>query len=266
MLDQIFPFLGYALILMILIFSFVYIVHLPLKNAGIVDVAWGAAIALAGILFYLLGERTDKSLLMTIMVSVWGFRLTYHLLMRNIIDHKEEDGRYQILRKEWAKNLQLKFYLFFNAQGLLNVVLSIPFLMVAINPDPEVGVFEIAGFIIWVIALLGESLADYQLKQFKKDMSNKGKVCDTGLWNYSRHPNYFFEWLNWIAYFVFALGSPLGWISIICPALMLHFLLRVTGIPLTEEQSIKSKGDAYRNYQKTTSAFIPWKKLTTKTN
>lgn len=252
--------MGYALILMVLIFSFVYIIHLPLKNAGIVDVAWGAAIALLGILFYVIGEKTTSSLIATIMVSLWGFRLTYHLLMRNIIDHKEEDGRYQILRKEWANNLQLKFYLFFNAQGLLNVVLSIPFLFVAINPENEFGFFEITGIIIWIVAIVGESLADSQLKAFKKNPSNKGKVCDTGLWNYSRHPNYFFEWLNWIAYFVFACGSPFGWISIICPALMLHFLLRVTGIPLTEEQSIKSKGDAYREYQKTTSAFVPWGK------
>lgn len=101
-------------------------------------------------------------------------------------------------------------------------------------------------------------LADRQLARFRADPANKGKVCQAGLWNYSRHPNYFFEWLVWVGYAVFALGSPWGWLGLIAPALMLHFLLNVTGIPMTEELSLKSKGDAYRAYQRTTSAFVPW--------
>jgi steroid 5-alpha reductase family enzyme len=111
---------------------------------------------------------------------------------------------------------------------------------------------------LWLIGIAGESVADYQLKQFKADPANKGKTCDAGLWNYSRHPNYFFEWLIWVSYFVFALGSPFGWVSLIAPLLMIYFLLKVTGIPATEEQALKTKGEAYRRYQQTTSAFIPW--------
>ena len=118
--------------------------------------------------------------------------------------------------------------------------------------------FEWIGFGLWMISVSFEAMADRQLAEFKKDPANKGKVCDTGLWRYSRHPNYFFEWLMWMSYFIFALGSPYGWLGIISPAIILYLLLKVTGIPATEEQSLRSKGDKFREYQKTTSVFVPW--------
>ena len=118
--------------------------------------------------------------------------------------------------------------------------------------------------VIWLIAVGGESVADWQLKQFRGNPANKGKICQQGLWCYSRHPNYFFEWLVWVSFFVFALGAPWGWTSVFCPALMLFFLLRVTGIPMTEELSVRSKGEAYRQYQRTTSPFVPWFKTAAK--
>ena len=108
------------------------------------------------------------------------------------------------------------------------------------------------------MALAGESAADRQLEAFRRDPANRGKTCRVGLWRVSRHPNYFFEWLVWVAYFVFALASPWGWVTIYCPALMLFFLFRVTGIPATEAQALKSRGEDYRQYQRTTSAFFPW--------
>jgi steroid 5-alpha reductase family enzyme len=101
-------------------------------------------------------------------------------------------------------------------------------------------------------------VADHQLNAFKRRHAGERRVCNVGLWRYSRHPNYFFEWLIWVAYFLFACASPLGWIAVISPAIILYLLLRVTGIPLTEEQSIRSRGEAYRAYQRTTSAFVPW--------
>ena len=127
-----------------------------------------------------------------------------------------------------------------------------------LNPAPQLHALELAGAALWLLALGGEALADAQLAAFKRDSANKGRVCAVGLWRFSRHPNYFFEWLIWVAFFVFALGSPRGWVAIIGPASILYLLLRVTGIPLTEEQALRSKGDAYRRYQQTTSAFIPW--------
>jgi len=134
----------------------------------------------------------------------------------------------------------------------------VAFLLPVFNTTPRFDLLEIAGVCLWCTALAGETVADAQLSAFKRIAANQGQVCDVGLWRCSRHPNYFFEWLVWVAYFLFALGSPLGWLAAIGPASILYLLLRVTGIPLTEEQSIRSKGDAYRRYQATTSAFAPW--------
>jgi len=140
----------------------------------------------------------------------------------------------------------------------LLALLSIPLLLSNYDPRVHLGFTDFLGFALWVVAIGGESLADHQLKRFKSDPANRGRVCASGLWRYSRHPNYFFEWLVWVAFFLFAMPAPWGWTTIFAPALMLFFLLRVTGIPYTEQQSLRSKGDAYRAYQRTTSAFVPW--------
>jgi steroid 5-alpha reductase family enzyme len=147
---------------------------------------------------------------------------------------------------------------FFQLQAASVVLLGIPFLLPALNSSPQFHPLEIAGAVLWLSAILGESLADAQLAGFKRDPANRGRVCATGLWRCSRHPNYFFEWLVWVAYFGFALASPWGWLAVLSPAIILFLLLRVTGIPLTEQQSLRSKGNAYREYQAATSAFVPW--------
>jgi steroid 5-alpha reductase family enzyme len=108
------------------------------------------------------------------------------------------------------------------------------------------------------VAWIGESAADFQLMYFKSKPANHGVICQVGLWKYSRHPNYFFESLIWIAFALFAMGSPYGYVALIAPMLILYFLFRVTGIPATEAQALRSKGESYRRYQQTTSAFVPW--------
>jgi steroid 5-alpha reductase family enzyme len=110
----------------------------------------------------------------------------------------------------------------------------------------------------WAVGLPGEAVADAQLARCKRDPSRRGRTCREGLWRYSRHPNYFFEWVIWVGFFVVALGSPWGWTTVIAPALMLHLLLHVTGIPAAEAASLRSRGDEFRHYQQTTSAFVPW--------
>ena len=167
-----------------------------------------------------------------------------------------EDGRYQQLRKEWAPHADRKFFWFFQFQGLSNVLLSVPFIISALNHETALGIAEYMGVVLWVISVTGEAIADRQLHVFKT--KNKGLVCNTGLWRYSRHPNYFFEWLMWVSYSIFALGSPYGYLGVISPLIILYLLLKVTGIPATEEQSLRSKGEAYKAYQRSTSAFIPW--------
>jgi steroid 5-alpha reductase family enzyme len=189
---------------------------------------------------------------------LWSVRLAWHL-GRRVFGHLEkEDVRYAKLRADWGAAADRKMLAFFLFQGATNVVLSVPVLLAASNPQPGLGLFECAGTALWLVSLIGESVADTQLARFRNDPANRGHVCGDGLWRYSRHPNYFFEWLIWCGYFLFALGSPRGWIAVYCPLLMLWFLYKVTGIPATEEQSLKSKGEEYREYQRTTSAFIPW--------
>lgn len=141
---------------------------------------------------------------------------------------------------------------------MLDLALSLPFLLVCLNVRAPLGVFEKLGVAIWLLGILGEAVADAQLAAFKKNPANKGKTYRTGLWCYSRHPNYFCEWTIWMGYAVFALGSPWGWLGLFSPALILYFLLRLTGIPATEAQAVRSRSDEYREYQRTTSAFIPW--------
>jgi steroid 5-alpha reductase family enzyme len=117
---------------------------------------------------------------------------------------------------------------------------------------------EYAVAIVWAISILGEAIADAQLKRFKSKPENKGKVCDAGLWNYSRHPNYFFESMIWVGYFLVSLNADYGWVGVLSPITIILLLFRVTGIPMTEEQALRSKGDAYKEYQRTTSVFVPW--------
>ena len=118
--------------------------------------------------------------------------------------------------------------------------------------------WEIWGIFLWLTGVVGESAADLQLEAFQRDPANQGKVCQTGLWRVSRHPNYFFEGLVWVGFCLFAMPADWGALGIISPLLMYTLLLKVSGIPLAEAEALRSKGDAYREYQNTTSAFIPW--------
>lgn len=238
------------------VFTITWVIQLRTKNAAIVDAVWSASFPLMALIYFLLvPHHGTRQYLLLSLVVIWGLRLGIHLLIRT--RGHAEDVRYTALRKEWGDKqniLMLRFYYF---QAILALILSLPFVLIMINTSAEVSVIEWIGAGMWLIAVIGESTADQQLKNFKSNPANKGKVCDIGLWHYSRHPNYFFEWLIWISFFIIALGSPWGWITIICPAFMLYFLLKVTGIPYTESQMVKSKGQPFIEYQRTTSAFIP---------
>lgn len=238
----------------------VWLLSMPLKNAGIVDVAWAYGFALlAGIYLLLTQQEGPRVWLIAGMSIVWSLRLGTYLAIRVGKHHPEEDGRYQTLREQFPKHTNWMFLGFFQAQALLLIFLSVPFAMAMSNPDPGIGFAEPAGFLIWLVGMLGEAVADAQLNAFRSEPGNKGKTCRKGLWRYSRHPNYFFQWLIWVGFWVYACGSPLGWITIYCPLLMLFFLLKVTGIPATEAHALRSRGEDYREYQRTTSVFIPWK-------
>jgi steroid 5-alpha reductase family enzyme len=235
-----------------------WLIHFAIRNAAIVDVGWAGGLALLAILYAWLGVAyPPRAILIGAMGGIWGLRLALHLLLTRVIGQPEE-GRYVQLRKEWQTNIPLKFLAFYEFQALLCVVMSAPFLLPALNAAQRLSVPEFAGPVVWLIGIAGEAAADAQLKAWKALPESRGKTCRYGLWRYSRHPNYFFEWLIWMGFAVFALGSPYGYISLISPALILYFLLRVTGIPATEAQALRTRGDDYREYQRTTSAFVPW--------
>lgn len=238
-------------------FAITWAISVRIKNYGLLDVAWSYGVAILAPIYAVFspGEPVRKWLLTSLGVA-WSLRLGTYILLRVLRHHPHEDARYETLRARWPGTG--KFLIFFELQAMLVVIFSLPFLIVSFNPSPTLSRLEIAGLILASVALLGETLADSQMQAFKRDPASSRQVCQRGLWRYSRHPNYFFEALIWWAFFLTALGSPSGWITILCPLLMLQFLLKITGIPLTEEYAVKSKGDAYREYQRTTSAFIPW--------
>jgi steroid 5-alpha reductase family enzyme len=234
--------------------SFVWQKHR--RNAGIVDITWACCLAFAALYF---GAVGDGALLPRLLVGVlgacWGFRLAGHLLARVL--EEPEDGRYKYLREHW-KDDQLKFFLFFQAQVLLVLLFATPFYFATQNPADTLTMWMVLGILVWILAIAGESLADLQLARFRNDPSNKGKTCQIGLWAYSRHPNYFFEWLHWFSYCLFAIGVPYGYIALIGPITMFCTLSWFTGIPFVEAQALRSRGENYRQYQRTTSALIPW--------
>ena len=235
-----------------------WLIHLPLRNAAIVDAGWAGGLALLGMIYAVIGGGYPvRALLIAAMAALWGLRLAIYLLLTRVIGHAEE-GRYVQLRREWGGNLPLKFLLFFQFQALLCILFSAPFLLAAINQQPQLSAFEYAGSALWLVAWIGELVADLQLQSFKSNRAHRGATCRVGLWRYSRHPNYFFEWLIWVAFALFAMGSPYGYLTVFAPMLMLFLLFRVTGIPATEAQALRSKGADYQEYQRTTSAFVPW--------
>jgi steroid 5-alpha reductase family enzyme len=240
------------------LFALVYGLARAIDNYGIVDIAWSYSFAGIAAYYALLGGGFPaRRAVIAAMAAAWSLRLGTHLLNRIAAKHPIEDGRYAQLRRDWGPGFATKMAGFFELQAASVVILAIPFLAACTDPRPSLRPLEWAAAALWAAAIGGEALADAQLSAFKRDPLRAGGVCEEGLWRYSRHPNYFFEWLVWVSFFLFGCASPWGWAGILSPACILFLLLRVTGIPATEEQSLRSKGAAYRSYQERTSAFVP---------
>jgi steroid 5-alpha reductase family enzyme len=191
--------------------------------------------------------------LIDLMYAIWASRLSYHLYKR--IRLHGEDRRYVSLKSQWKVWYGLKFFLLFQAQAVLTVVLSIPLVL---NYASVISPLNFLALALFGLALTGESISDLQLKHFLLNNPGSKKVCNVGLWKYSRHPNYFFEWMIWISFGIYGLTSEEAWPALIPAVVMYVFLTKITGIPPAEESSINSKGEIYRQYQKTTNAFFPW--------
>jgi steroid 5-alpha reductase family enzyme len=245
-------------ILSAIVMSALWVWHVRIRNAGVVDAGWALLVAGLAVFYANVGDGAwARRAAIGWMMGSWGARLGVYILWDRVFG-RPEDARYQTMRQEWGERADREFFWFFQKQALAAVFFSLPALFASLNPEPMLSPIELAAAGLWIVGFAGETTADRQLLRFKKNPENRGHTCQSGLWRYSRHPNYFFEWVMWVAYALFASASPYGWIAIACPAAMLYFLFSVTGIPPAEAQALRSRGDEYRDYQRRTSVFVPW--------
>lgn len=241
------------------LFLLIWRLSVKIDNYSFVDVTWALSFTPVAVLLACLGNGwLPRRIVIATLVGAWSLRLGLYLWKRVASHHPKEDVRYAVLREKWRANPAKAFLFFFLAQAVLVWLLMLPVFLITQQPATSFHWLEIVGLALWFIALIGEGIADAQLARFKRTNTDPKAICQAGLWHFSRHPNYFFQSLLWWGLFLMALPAPWGWTAIIAPAAMLHFLLNVTGIPLTEKLSVEKRGDVYREYQRTTSAFVPW--------
>jgi steroid 5-alpha reductase family enzyme len=230
-------------------------------NSGWVDTIWTFAVGLTGAgsaLWPIAGEAPyPRQWLVATLVAIWSLRLGAHIAIRTA--GVSDDPRYAAFAREWGVNSARRMFIFLQNQALGSIPLVFAIFVAARFPLATLRAQDYLGALILVAGIAGEALADAQLKRFREQPANKGRVCDAGLWRWSRHPNYFFEWFGWLAYPVIALSTdyPWGWATLLAPAFMHWILVYVTGIPPLEAQMLRSRGDRYREYQSRTSVFFP---------
>lgn len=227
-------------------------------NAGWVDFGWSSGMAVSGLTLFLHSLDSVRGMVVAAMVMAWAGRLAWHILSDRLLKGKPEDERYTSLRRHWGDHADRNFFFFFVGQALLVALFITPATVVASRVGAFPDAWDLLGIAIALVAVGGESLADRQLARFRSDSDTKGKVCKRGLWRYSRHPNYFFEWVHWLSYVAMGFGADLWALTWIGPVMMYIFLRYLTGVPHAERQSLRSRGEAYKEYQKTTSPFFPW--------
>lgn len=223
---------------------------------SIADIAWGLGFVL--IAFFTLmafSNYSGRQLLVTLLTAIWGLRLTGHIVVRNW--GKEEDPRYQEWRKQWGNRQLLYSYTHvFLLQGTLMLIISLPIIAINSTPSSKLNMVDFIGLTLWLIGFAWEVIGDRQLANFLKNPANKGLIMQTGLWRYTRHPNYFGESLMWWGIFIISFAQTHSLSLIISPLLITYLLVFVSGIPLAEKQLEKNKG--FAEYKRKTSSFIPW--------
>jgi steroid 5-alpha reductase family enzyme len=248
---------GTGFLVILLFMTAIWLLSLLVKDSSIVDIFWGSGFIVVGLAYYLLtdGWQSRKVLLM-LLVAIWGLRLTIHIFARNL--GKGEDFRYQKWREQHgASYWWVSFLRVFLLQGVIMWIISAPLVAAQFSATPDtITLFDLLGVILWAVGFFFEAVGDWQLTRFKADPTNKGQVMRTGLWKYTRHPNYFGDAVQWWGFFLFALSVPGGIITIFSPVIMTGLLLRVSGVVLLEKTLIKTRS-GYEDYVKTTSAFLP---------
>lgn len=238
-----------------------WVVQQRTGNSGWVDTIWTLSLGLVGAgsaLWPVAGAAPNvRQWLVAALVAVWSLRLGIHIAIRTA--GSTDDPRYAAFAREWGADSPRKMFLFVQNQAWASIPLVFAIFVAARFPDEALRLQDYLGSLILLAGIAGEGMADAQLKRFREAPANKGQVCDAGLWRWSRHPNYFFEWFCWLAYPVIAVSPdyPWGWATLLAPIFMYWILVHVTGIPPLEAQMLRSRGDRYRAYQSRTSAFFP---------
>jgi len=236
-----------------------WLVQQRTRNAGIVDVGWALSFALV-VAWLARGAAAPLAAWGPIaaITCAWSLRLGGYLIARGAA-RAPEDGRYAELRQRWAPRAGRRLFVFFQAQAALTAVLSTAFVVPFVAAPGDGGWLRALGAAIAAAGLAGEAVADAQLARWRRDPARRGQVCDAGLWAWSRHPNYFFEWCVWLGHAIYGLAfaGSYGWIALGGQALILASIVKVTGIPATEAQALRSKGEAYRDYQRRVPALVP---------
>jgi steroid 5-alpha reductase family enzyme len=235
-----------------------WVASLLLKNASIVDIFWGPGFALAAWVYYFSTPDgfAPRKLLIVALVTIWGLRLGWHIGRRNL--GHGEDYRYAAWRKSYGAVWWWRSYFnVFLLQGLLMWIISTPLMLGQYQGQPAgLTIFDMLGITLWLIGFVFEAGGDWQLAQFKANPANRGKVMRSGLWRFTRHPNYFGDAALWWGYFLIALAVPGGWLTVFAPILMTIMLMRVSGVALLEKNLTKTKPE-YADYIASTNAFFP---------
>jgi steroid 5-alpha reductase family enzyme len=230
-------------------------------RSGWIDAIWTFAAGLAGMALSLspASPGTPRPLLVAGLAALWSLRLGFHIVWRTA--RGGDDPRYRQLRVEWGDKASVRLFWFLQVQAAAALVLALSVAAAAHRPDIGLDLRDALGVALFAIAAFGERAADRQLARFGGNPKNKSKICDAGLWGYSRHPNYFFEWLVWVAFAMIAIAPvghyPWGWFGLAAPVLMYGLLVHVSGIPPLEAHMLRSRGDAFRLYQARVNAFWP---------
>jgi steroid 5-alpha reductase family enzyme len=241
-----------------LLLGALYLLQRRSGDATAVDVGWAASVALGAVLCAVLGPGDlAHRVLIAVLAGLENTRIAL-LVVRRL--GGGEDTRYRELRRRWRERgrEQASFAVFYQAQALVAAVLALPFVLAAFDRHAGLRGLEWAAAGLWVLAASLELVADNQLRRFKADPANRGRTMRSGLWRYSRHPNYFFQTLTWLAYGLVAVAAPWGALGFVSFVLILVLVLFVTGVKPAEEQALRSRGDDYRRYQRETSPFVPW--------
>lgn len=247
--------LGLILLSILVYVTLVFGIAWSKKRLDIVDIAWGGAFITAAIVSLFLGAAGNLQTLTTSLVVVWGLRLGFYILKR-VLASKIEDPRYTELRKDWKGSPAANAYFrIFIVQGILAVIVSAGVIAINLSVASDVTMLALVGVVIWLFGFIFESVGDAQLGSHLANPSNRGKLMTTGLWRYTRHPNYFGEAVQWWGVFVIALSVPYGWLAIISPITITFLLLFVSGVPLTEKRFEGRPG--WAEYKRRTSVFLP---------